>query len=168
MFYEKFKAPLEAMLFISGDPLTYDQIADILQIDKESIDALITELQEDMNKSGRGLMIKKIADSYQMCTKPEMSSYLEKLTEITDKKLSVPAMETLSIIAFKQPITKQEIENIRGVRIDYIIGAEEMIHLLEVNTTPGMTATSFIPQQVRAAGLEIRDVMTEIIENEIS
>lgn len=121
MFYEKFKAPLEAMLFISGDPLTYDQIADILQIDKESIDALITELQEDMNKSGRGLMIKKIADSYQMCTKPEMSSYLEKLTEITDKKLSVPAMETLSIIAFKQPITKQEIENIRGVRIDYII-----------------------------------------------
>ena len=43
-----------------------------------------------------------------------------------------------------------------------------MIHLLEVNTTPGMTATSFIPQQVRSAGLEIRDVMTEIIENEIS
>ncbi|KAA6327904.1 D-alanine--D-alanine ligase A [termite gut metagenome] len=51
------------------------------------------------------------------------------------------------------------------VRIDYIITANEKINLLEVNTTPGMTATSFIPQQVRAAGLDIKDVMTEIIEN---
>ncbi|KAA6334974.1 D-alanine--D-alanine ligase A, partial [termite gut metagenome] len=51
------------------------------------------------------------------------------------------------------------------VRIDYIITAGEKINLLEVNTTPGMTTTSFIPQQVRAAGLDIKDVMTEIIEN---
>lgn len=53
------------------------------------------------------------------------------------------------------------------VRIDYIITQGEVINLLEVNTTPGMTATSFIPQQVKAAGLDIKDVMTEIIENEL-
>lgn len=53
------------------------------------------------------------------------------------------------------------------VRVDYIISEGEVINLLEVNTTPGMTATSFIPQQVRAAGLNIKDVMTEIIENEL-
>ena len=52
------------------------------------------------------------------------------------------------------------------IRIDYIIAADGTINLLEVNTTPGMTATSFIPQQVRAAGLDIADVMTDIIENE--
>ena len=51
------------------------------------------------------------------------------------------------------------------IRIDYIITAGEKINMLEVNTTPGMTATSFIPQQVRAAGLDIKDVMTDIIEN---
>ena len=51
------------------------------------------------------------------------------------------------------------------IRVDYIVTAGEKINLLEVNTTPGMTATSFIPQQVRAAGLEIKDVMTDIIEN---
>ncbi|MDR0798775.1 MAG: hypothetical protein LBN18_03335, partial [Dysgonamonadaceae bacterium] len=52
------------------------------------------------------------------------------------------------------------------IRVDYIISPEGEVNLLEVNTTPGMTATSFIPQQVRAAGLNIREVLTEIIENE--
>lgn len=121
MFYEKLKAPLEAMLFISAEPLSCKQIEAILQIDRENAEALINELQEDMNRNKSGLMIKKIADAYQMCTKPEMAVYLNKLTEVTDKKLSAPALETLSIIAFKQPITKQEIENIRGVRVDSII-----------------------------------------------
>jgi len=54
------------------------------------------------------------------------------------------------------------------IRIDYIISAEGQISMLEVNTTPGMTATSFIPQQVRAAGLNITDVLTEIVENQLS
>ena len=51
------------------------------------------------------------------------------------------------------------------IRVDYIVTEGDKINLLEVNTTPGMTATSFIPQQVRAAGLDIKDVMTDIIEN---
>ena len=68
-------------------------------------------------------------------------------------------------ISFTEKIYR--ILNAKGIiRVDYIIDAENNINLLEVNTTPGMTATSFIPQQVRAAGLDIADVMTEIIENE--
>lgn len=69
-----------------------------------------------------------------------------------------------------QNLTKKiyEILGCKGiVRIDYIITKGDVINLLEVNTTPGMTATSFIPQQVRAAGLDIKDVMTDIIENEL-
>ena len=54
------------------------------------------------------------------------------------------------------------------IRVDYIISPDGTINLLEVNTTPGMTATSFIPQQIRAAGLDIKDVMTDIIENELN
>jgi len=54
------------------------------------------------------------------------------------------------------------------IRVDYIITEGDQINLLEVNTTPGMTATSFIPQQVRAAGLDIKDVMSDIIENELN
>ena len=52
------------------------------------------------------------------------------------------------------------------IRIDYIISKDQKISMLEINTTPGMTATSFIPQQVRAAGLDIKDVLTEIVENQ--
>ena len=93
------------------------------------------------------------------------AKYKGQVQEITPARIS----DTLT--SEVQRITA-EIYTILGckgiVRIDYIIGAGEMIHLLEVNTTPGMTATSFIPQQVRAAGLDIKDVMTEIIENEIS
>ena len=54
------------------------------------------------------------------------------------------------------------------IRIDYIISQEGKISMLEVNTTPGMTATSFIPQQVRAAGLDIKDVLTDIVENQFA
>ena len=63
-------------------------------------------------------------------------------------------------LAWNESLASQDI-----IRVDYIVTAGEKINLLEVNTTPGMTATSFIPQQVRAAGLEIKDVMTDIIEN---
>ena len=60
-----------------------------------------------------------------------------------------------------------DILNCNGIiRIDYIISPEGKISMLEVNTTPGMTATSFIPQQVRAAGLEMKDVLTDIVENQ--
>lgn len=121
MFYEKYKPQLEAMLFVCAEPLPVAQIEEVLQIDRESVAALIKDLQADMAKNDRGLMIKQVGDAYQMCTKPQMAKYLEKMTEMTDKKLTVPALETLSIIAFKQPITKQEIEDIRGVHIDSII-----------------------------------------------
>ena len=63
-------------------------------------------------------------------------------------------------------VRKRTLFGIPGLfRIDYIITEGEKVNLLEINTTPGMTATSFIPQQVRAAGLDIKDVMTDIIEN---
>ena len=62
-----------------------------------------------------------------------------------------------------------EILGAKGIiRVDYIITAEGTPKLLEINTTPGMTVTSFIPQQVRAAGLDIKDVMSDIIENEFN
>ena len=81
-----------------------------------------------------------------------------------------PARISNELTTRVQNLTAQiyDILNCKGiVRIDYIISGGDVINLLEVNTTPGMTATSFIPQQVKAAGLDIKDVMTEIIENEL-
>ena len=121
MFYLNYKKHIEALLFASGDPITIHKVAQILEIPEEHILALLEELIQDMAEENRGLTIIKVAAGYQLCTKPELSTTLEKLGQVQDNKLSAAAMETLSIIAFKQPITKIEIENIRGVKIDRVL-----------------------------------------------
>ncbi|MBN2765064.1 MAG: D-alanine--D-alanine ligase [Paludibacteraceae bacterium] len=92
------------------------------------------------------------------------AKYKGQVQEITPARIS-------NELTLKVQAITTDIYNILGckgiVRIDYIISEGDIINLLEVNTTPGMTPTSFIPQQVKAAGLDIKDVMTEIIENEI-
>ncbi len=109
---------LEAVLFAAGDPITSEQLAKVLQIEVIQVQDLMEELQAELDKGERGLTIRKVAGGWQMVTRPEFYPVIEKLSEVTEKKISTPAMETLSIIAFKQPITKQEIEHIRGVRVE--------------------------------------------------
>ena len=121
MFTENLKAPLEAILFASGNPVRMEQIADILCVDTESVKELLEELQDDLDARGSGLTIRRVAGGCQMVTRPEVFPYVERLTQAEDQKLSAPTMETLSIIAFRQPITKQEIEHIRGVRVEHAL-----------------------------------------------
>jgi D-alanine-D-alanine ligase len=93
------------------------------------------------------------------------AKYKGQVQEITPARISNPLTERVQ----KLTSAIYDILGCKGiVRIDYIISEGEVVNLLEVNTTPGMTATSFIPQQIKAAGLDIQDVMTEIIENELS
>ena len=92
------------------------------------------------------------------------AKYKGQVQEITPARLSASLTERVQ----KLTSAIYDILGCKGiVRIDYIISVGEVINLLELNTTPGMTATSFIPQQVAAAGLDIKEVMTEIIENEL-
>lgn len=121
VFYSNLKGHVEALLFISGDPISAARLADVLNIDKINVEDLMAQLKEDMEREERGLTVIKVAGGYQLCTKPALAPVLEKLAQVLDNKLSAPAMETLSIVAFKQPITKQEIENIRGVRVDRVL-----------------------------------------------
>lgn len=115
------KAALEAILFVSGEAVSEIKLATTLGISPNNLDELVLSLQEDLQKDNRGLALIKIAGGYRLCTKTKLAPYLEKFTQIVDKKLSQPIMETLSIIAFKQPVTKQEIEEIRGVNSDKIL-----------------------------------------------
>ncbi len=128
MFYTNLKGNLEALLFVNGDPLSLKRIAEILEVDQENVKLLLAQLIQDMNQQERGLTIIEVAGGYQLCTKHHLAGFLEKLVQIKENKLSIPALETLSIIAFKQPITKQEIEAIRGVRVDKVLA-----NLLERN-----------------------------------
>jgi len=122
------KAALEAVLFAAGNPLTIDHLIDLLGTDKITVMNLITNLQEELSKNERGLTLRFVAGGYQLVTKPQLYPYVEKLSQIKDKKIAAPTMETLAIIAFKQPITKTAIEDIRGVRVD-----KSLAKLLELN-----------------------------------
>ena len=110
------RGALEAVLFAGGDPLTEAQLLEILETDAETLRGLLASLEEELSARGSGLMLKETAGGWQMVTRPELFKYVERLSQEINRKLSRAAMETLSIIAFKQPVTKLEIEQIRGVQ----------------------------------------------------
>lgn len=121
MFYQHLKGHVEALLFAAGDPISVTKLAKLLELDEMSVDELITELRMEMEQEGRGLTIVEVAGGFQMCTKPELAAVIERLVEVPDSRLSAAALETLSIIAFRQPVTKPEIEAIRGVKVDGVV-----------------------------------------------
>ncbi|HZK33539.1 MAG TPA: SMC-Scp complex subunit ScpB [Tissierellaceae bacterium] len=116
---KEIKSIIEALLFTWGDPLESKDIAYILEMDQDEIDKLIEEMIDEFDYNRRGLKIIKVKESYQLATRPNHFEWLKKLlTPRTSKTLSSAALETLSIIAYRQPVLKSDIEAIRGVRSD--------------------------------------------------
>ncbi len=111
------KPIIEALLFISAEPILMDRLKDILVgVEKDRILEKISSLQEEYARSNRGMQIVEVAGGYQMTTRAEMSPWIRELEKIkTASRLSQPSLETLAIIAYKQPLTRAEIESIRGV-----------------------------------------------------
>ncbi len=116
------EAIIEGILFAAGDPVELDRISDILDIDLKSTRAVMTALIDKYDEEMRGLKIIRLEDSYQMCTRGEYNEYIAKLAEPRRAQtLSNAAMEVLSIVAYKQPITRSVIEQIRGVSCDHLV-----------------------------------------------
>ena len=119
---EAIKNAIESILFVSGDAVDTDTLAAALDIDKRGVNALADEMIRDKEQSGAGVLIRRVDDKLQMCTNPDYSEQVEKaLQPVRKSRLSQSLMETLAIIAYKQPITRFEIEQIRGVRCNYSI-----------------------------------------------
>lgn len=116
----KWKGIVEAVLFAAGDVgLSMAQIAAVLDVTEFQATDIIESLKEDYAEDARGIHIVEIAGVFQLATKKEHSDYLKKLIESTNTHgLSQAALETLAIIAYKQPITRAEIEDIRGVKTE--------------------------------------------------
>lgn len=116
------KAIIEALLFTWGDPLDLKDISEIVNIDVKKLNLIMQELIDDFNFNRRGLRIIKINDAYQIGTRPDFYEWIKKLhRQNLPKNLSNAALETLSIIAYKQPVIKSEVEYIRGVKCDRAI-----------------------------------------------
>jgi segregation and condensation protein B len=113
------KNAIECLIFVSSKPITLYQFEKILNIPKQKIINLIDQLIKDYEN--HGLQIIQVAGGYKICTRPEYARYIKKLTMPHPLKLSQASLETLAIIAYKQPITRPEIENIRGVNVDGVI-----------------------------------------------
>ena len=119
---KNYKAIVEAILFTMGESVELGRIAEALGLEKTEAKKIIEELAADYEKSDRGMKIIELEDAYQMCTKSEMYEYLIRIAKQPKKHvLTDVLLETLSIIAYKQPITKAEIEKIRGVSCDHAV-----------------------------------------------
>lgn len=119
----KIKGIIESILFTVGKSVSLEQLVMVLEMEKEPLRNILLEMKEEYNKDDtRGICLIELDDSWQICTKIETYDYVRKLVSQPKKRsLTDVMLETLSIIAYKQPVTKQEIEAIRGVKCDFAV-----------------------------------------------
>lgn len=117
------KSVIEALLFASDKPLTIEQVRNVLDnLEASEVRGILEELRSEYEQSNRGIRIAEVAGGFQMITALGYAPFLKKLfKERYVERLSKPALETLAIIAYKQPVTKLEIESLRNVNIDGVI-----------------------------------------------
>ena len=113
---EVLRPAAEALLFSSPRPVSEKDLAEALEADREALTAALTGLQRQADAAGRGVRLEQVAGGWRYVTRPEFDSLLRKFHEVTERsRLSLAALETLAIIAYRQPITLPEIQEIRGV-----------------------------------------------------
>ncbi len=118
----KIKGIIEAVLFAMGESVALSRLAEVLEMEEDALKEVLSEMQKDYSGLDRGICLIELDGAYQICTKIETYEYIKKLVSQPKKRsLTDVMLETLSIIAYKQPVTKQEIESIRGVKSDFAI-----------------------------------------------
>ena len=137
----EYESIIEALLFAAGEPVETRDLASALEIDIRTTQSLVDNLICKYEAEKRGITIAALDGSFQMCTNPRHFEYVKKVFGNTRKKPLTPALlETLAIIAYKQPITKGQIEHIRGVNADHSVN--KLVEYMLVNEsgradTPG-------------------------------
>ena len=117
-----YEAVIESILFTMGDSVELSKLAEVLELDKKEVKDIIEQMQKNYEAEDRGITITELDGAYQMCTKPQMYDYLIKVAKKPKHyALTDVLLETLSIIAYKQPITRAEIEKIRGVSCSHAV-----------------------------------------------
>ena len=121
MNQDKMTGALEAVLFAAGEPVSVAELAQIMQLEKPQVWELLSVLKKAYEAESRGLMLRETAGGWQLVTKPVHYNLLLALTQKKEIKLTNAAMETLAIVAFRQPVTRAEMEAIRGVKVDRVL-----------------------------------------------
>lgn len=130
---KKMKSALESMMYVWGEPLSVKDAASVLETDRKTARELFRELKKEYEQEGRGIRIRQVNDSFQFVTYEENEDYIEKLCRpVKVKRLSQAALEVLAIIAYRQPVTRAEIDAIRGIKSDRVIDGLMNRSLVEV------------------------------------
>ncbi len=135
------KSVVESLLFVSDAPLSLDRLCSILEeYERPAIRAAIAELQEECDREGRGIVLEEVAGGYQFRSRPENADFLRRLTRVKPSRFSPSSLETLAIIAYRQPVTRAEIEYLRGVDAGGVLKnllEKRLIRILGKKDIPG-------------------------------
>lgn len=113
---------LEAILFVSGEPVQLGAVARALEVSEDEVCAAADELADDYDYQRRGICLKRFGSHIQLSTRPDYAPQIERLLQpIQRQSLSQAALETLAVVAYKQPVTRLDIEAVRGVKCDYSV-----------------------------------------------
>lgn len=115
-------AALECLLFVAGEPVSLDRLAEALALEAERVAQLLQQMRA---RKGGGLQVAEVAGGWMLCTRPAFAAHVTRFLRVQPQKLSRAALETLAIIAYRQPITAPEIEAIRGVSVDGVLAKLE-------------------------------------------
>ncbi len=135
------KSIVECLIFVADSPLSFARICDILsEYDKEHLRSSLIELLRDYNSDERGIFLSEVAEGYQFRTCKANAEFIRRLVKTTTSKLSKPALESLAITAYRQPITRAEIEYLRGVDSGGVLRTlldKKLIKILGKKNVPG-------------------------------
>ena len=116
------KSALETMMFMWGEPLEVKDAAEVLEADRAEVRELFRELQAEYEQEGRGIRVREAGDAFNFVTLADNDIFLQKLcTPVRVRRLSQAALEVLAIIAYRQPVTRSEIDSIRGIKSERVI-----------------------------------------------
>jgi segregation and condensation protein B len=137
----QWKAILEALIFVSESPLTLDRMKEVLGgVNKRELQRLLAEMMEEYRKAERGITLEEVAEGFQFRTRAEFGEWIRKLKKVKTTALSQPSLETLAIIAYRQPVVRMDIEKIRGVDSGGVLRTlleKKMIKIIGKKDVPG-------------------------------
>jgi segregation and condensation protein B len=137
------KPLVEALLFGADGPLRIDRLAEVLEVERSEAAAAVQALASEYEVQSRGFFLQEVAGGYQLRTRPEFAEYLRRLGRTRPFKFSRPALETLAIIAYRQPVTRTEIEYLRGVDSGSVLKTlldKHLVRILGKKDVPGRPA----------------------------
>ncbi len=141
----RIKSIIESILFVNEKPISLQEITKALDFEKKEVTEAIEELKNDYSERDSGLCIVEVAKGYQLCTAPQNNEWVRKLYKKRFKRrLSPASLEVLAMVAYKQPVTKVEVESIRGVNCDQVIRNLLSLGLLKIKGKKDVIGKPFL------------------------